>query len=162
MEALINGIRIILCNIYAPNKEDPDFFHVINKIMGIGEGQVILAGDFNQVMDGIIDKSNTRGQPPPRDREAIHMLVEDISLVDTRRMINPCTRDYTFYSHCHKTYSRIDFFLISKTLVDSVVDCEIGTIAISDHATVELHINLNLEKSKKGRWRLNTMLMQNK
>lgn len=25
LEALINGVRIILCNIYAPNKEEPDF-----------------------------------------------------------------------------------------------------------------------------------------
>lgn len=43
-----------------------------------------------------------------------------------------------------------------------MVDCEIGAIAISDHATVELHINLNTDQLKKGRWRLNTMLMQDK
>ena len=33
-QALINGSKLILCNIYAPNKGNP--------------GQIILAGDFNQ------------------------------------------------------------------------------------------------------------------
>lgn len=137
-------------------------FHGINKIIGDHEGQVILAGDFNQVMDGIIDKSKPRGRSSPRDREAIHLMTEDLSLVDIWRIVNPSSRDYTFYSNCHKTYSRIDFALISKSLVDAVVGCEIGTIAISDHATVELQIDLNTEKTKRGRWRLNTMLLQNK
>uniref|UniRef100_A0AAX7UCT3 exodeoxyribonuclease III n=1 Tax=Astatotilapia calliptera TaxID=8154 RepID=A0AAX7UCT3_ASTCA len=68
LEALINGVRTVLCNIYAPNKEEPVFFHKINKIIGDHVGQVILAGDFNQVMDGIIDKSNPRGTSTPRDR----------------------------------------------------------------------------------------------
>lgn len=85
LEALINGVRTILCNIYAPNKEEPDFFHGINKIIGDRERQVILAGDFNQVMDGIIDKSKPRGRSSPRDREAIHLLTEDLSLVDIWR-----------------------------------------------------------------------------
>lgn len=162
VEALINGIRTVLGNIYAPNKEEPDFFHGINKTIGDSEGQVILAGDFNQVMDGMIAKSKPRGRSSPKDREAIHLLVEDFSLVDIWRLVNPSAREYTFYSNCHKTYSRIDFFLISNILVDSVVGCEIGTIAISDHATVELQIDLNTDKTKRGRWRLNTMLLQNK
>lgn len=151
-----------MCNIYAPNKEEPDFFHGINKIIGDREGQLILAGDFNQVTDGIIDKSKPGGRSSPRDREAIHLLTEDHSLVDIWKLVNPSSREYTFYSNCHKTYSRIDFGLISKSLVDSVVGCEIGTIAISDHATVELQTDLNTDKTKRCHWRLNTMLLQNK
>lgn len=27
VQALINGTKMTLCNIYAPNKEDPNFFH---------------------------------------------------------------------------------------------------------------------------------------
>lgn len=64
--------------------------------------------------------------------------MEGLCLVDIWRLVNPSSRKYTFYSNCHKMYSRIDFALISKSLVDSVVDCEIGAIAISDHTTVEL------------------------
>lgn len=71
------------------------------------------------------------------------MLAEDLSLVDIWRLVNPHEREYTLYSHCHKSHSRIDFFLISNTLINSVVDCETGAIALSDHAIVELHCDLN-------------------
>ena len=136
------------------------FFHEVNTLIGDMEGQVILAGDFNQVMDGMIDKSRFKGEHTPRDRAAIHMLTEDLSLVDAWRLVNPREREYTFYSHCHKSHSRIDFFLISNTLIDSVVDCKIGAIALSDHATVELHIDLQTDRDRKGRWRLNTRILQ--
>lgn len=162
IEALVNGIRTILCNIYAPNNVEPDFFHNINQIVGNMEGQVIIAGDFNQVMDGVIDRSIPSGKSSPKDRAAIKMLVEDLNLVDIWRLVNPHEREYTFYSHCHKTHSRIDLFLTSNTVVDSVVSCEIGAITLSDHGTVELQVDLNTDKTKTGRWRLNTMLLKDK
>lgn len=40
-------------------------------MLGDMEGQVILAGDFNQVMDGVIDKNKPSGKSFPRDRAAI-------------------------------------------------------------------------------------------
>ena len=42
------------------------------------------------------------------------------------------------------------------------MDCNIGVIAITDHAPVELHIDLHSIKGKVGRWRLNTSLQQDK
>lgn len=81
VEAKINGVKVNLCNIYAPNKEDPNFFHKVNKMMGdITDGHNIIAGDFNQVQDGIIDKTSTINVP--KDRKAIHLLMEDLGLVD--------------------------------------------------------------------------------
>ena len=47
-------------------------------------------------------------------------------------------------------------------MVESVVDCGIGAIAISDHATVSLDVDLNTETAKRGRWRLNTTLLQDR
>ena len=34
VEAKINGVKVNICNIYAPNKEEPAFFHEVNKMMG--------------------------------------------------------------------------------------------------------------------------------
>lgn len=43
----------IFCNISGPNAEDPDLFHKLNDfISNIAVGYIILAGDFNQVVDG--------------------------------------------------------------------------------------------------------------
>ncbi|KAF7644636.1 hypothetical protein LDENG_00218650 [Lucifuga dentata] len=88
------------------------------------------------------------------------MLMEDIGLVDIWRLVNPCGKEYTFFSHHHKSYSRIDFFLLSKSVIEQVIDCIIGPIALSDHAPVEIQIDLNTETGKRGRWRMNTMLLK--
>ena len=55
-------------------------------------------------------------------------------------------------SHIHG----LIFFLISNTLIDSVVICEMGAELLSDQGTVELHVALNPDKVKRGWWRLNT------
>lgn len=150
VEAEINGVKVVLCNVYAPNKESPGFIHKVNKILGGLEGQIILGGDFNQVIDDHLDRTTSRPGATPRDRTAIHSLQEDLGLIDIWRFVNPQEREYSFYSHSHKTYSRIDFFLISHSLVDRVIDSNIGVIAITDHALVELHLDLN-GGSKVGR-----------
>lgn len=87
------------------------------------------------------------------------MLNRDVGLIDMLRLTNPNVKDFTFFSHCHKTYSRIDFFLISKSLADNVADCSIKTISLTDHAPVELFIKANLKTERRGRWRLNTGLL---
>ena len=76
-------------NIYAPNKEDPSFFHEVNSILGNAQGQVILAGDLNQVLDCVLDKSKLLGTrtSTPKDRAAIHPLIEDNGLIDVWRLV---------------------------------------------------------------------------
>lgn len=85
----------------------------------------------------------------------------DIGLTDIWHLVNPTEREYAFFSHCHKSHSRIDFFfLVSNSINEQVVDCKTGAIVLSDHAMVELDISLNTEAGRKGRLRLNTALLQ--
>lgn len=42
IEAKFNGVKVVLCNIYTPNKEEPEFFHDVNKILVNLEGCVRL------------------------------------------------------------------------------------------------------------------------
>ncbi len=88
---------MILCNVYAPNKAGPSFINKINKILADKERQIILARDFNQVMDGVLDKSKYQGPSIPRDRAALHMLTKDIGLTDIWCLVNPTEREYTFF-----------------------------------------------------------------
>lgn len=160
IEAVIDGRRLNLCNVYAPNEDSPEFFHKVNRLLGsFEEGGIILGGDHNQTLDPVLDKS--RYFPAPsKGREALKQLQEDVGVVDIWRLTNPDKREYTFYSHNHKSHSRIDYFLISNNLVDSVQDITIGAIALTDHATVELCISTCLENIRSNRWRLNTSLLQ--
>ncbi len=161
VKAVKKGLQVILCNIYAPNKAVLHFFHEVNKLLGEMDGQIILAGDFNQVIDPILDKSRLKGPLMTKDREAIHDYEDDLALVDIWRLTNPCEREYTFFSHCHKSHSKIDFFLIASPLINSVASCSIKTIAITAHAATELCLNTELDTCKRTRWRMNTSLLQN-
>lgn len=101
VEAKIDGKKVNLCNIYAPNIGDPIFFHGINNLIGgIPDGHTILAGDFNQVLDGTLDET-TFSNNVPKDRMAIKLLMKDLGLIDIWRLVNPRKREYTFYSHNH-------------------------------------------------------------
>lgn len=162
IEANLNNVKVVLCNVYAPNKEEPDFFHDVNRVLANLEGYVILGGDFNQTMDGILDRSQSNIRLSPKDRGAIHTLKDDNGLTDIWRLVNPREREYTFFSNCHKTFSRIDYFLISNSLTNSVADCIIGVIGLTDHAHVELKLELKVDCEKRGRWRLNTFLLEDK
>lgn len=121
MGAKINDIKVNLSNIYAPNVDDPGFFHKKNKLGSIVDEHTIIAGDFNQILDGALDKT-TYSNSIPKHRMAIKLLMEDLALLDIWRLVNPKEKEYTFYSHNHKSYSRIDYFLISKDLVERTSD----------------------------------------
>lgn len=70
---MIEGVKERLCNIYPPNMEDPHLFHKINSVLGEMEGQTILAGDFNEVMDPILDKSAFKGSLSSKGRDAVYV-----------------------------------------------------------------------------------------
>lgn len=126
--------------------------------MGNAQGQIILAGDFNQVLDGVLDKSRYSWFSMSKDRAAIRMLIEDNSLINVWQLVNLRKREYTFYSHCHRSYSRIDIILISQSLANAVTtNSIINTISLSDHL---YKYTVNGDKLRCGRWRMNTTLLQ--
>lgn len=133
--------KLILSNIYAPNEDDPSFFYKVKTVLlDFGEFPVVWGGDFNQVLDGCLDKSGNYNPRTPKTQEAIKSVGEDLGVRDIWRLLNPTTRDYTFFSNRHSIFTRIYYFLLSHPLISCVTNCSIGTIGITDHAPVELVI----------------------
>lgn len=64
-------------------------------------------------------------------------------LVDIWRSKFPRTRDFTFYSCRHASYSRIDYFFTGKADLHRIMDVEILPITISDHTPVALKWDIN-------------------
>ena len=116
-----------------------------------------MGGDFNQIQDDVLDRT-TYSKIIPKDRQAIHLLMKDLGLVDIWRLINPREKEYTFY--LHKSHSRLDYFLISKSMIESIMGCRNGIITLTDHATVELCLAAEMDSIEINRWRLNTSLYQ--
>lgn len=84
------------CNIYALNREEPECFHQINGVVVDMEGQK-KAGDINQVLDGMIDKSKL---------VVSLFLMQSYNSPELNRwgMVKPREREYTLCSHCHDTF----------------------------------------------------------
>ena len=81
VEAIVNGMKLNLCNIYARNVEDAHFFHKANKLLGgIVDGHTVMGGDFNQIQDNVLDRT-TYSKTVPKDRQGLPprcLLLNDI------------------------------------------------------------------------------------
>ena len=158
------GSGCSLINIYAPNIDCPDFFgNICCVAKQLGNAYVIIGGDFNQVRDPALDKSRgTNTRSIHKSQLAIDVLEDELGLVAIWRTLHPQEREYTFYSNPHSLYSRIDYFLISKQLVSTVIAASVGNIVLSDHAPVEVVLGSKAEsETPRGHWRLNTSLLKN-
>lgn len=69
-------------------------------------------------------------------------------------------RDYSYFSHCHKAYSRIDLFLVDKQLLFKCKSAKIHGIAWSDHAPVELVVEGMSNHKHTYMWKANPRLFQ--
>src|SRR4029434_2851971 len=64
-----------------------------------------------------------------------------------------------FFSNVHKTFTRIDYFLINNNLLPSVQSVTYNPIVISDHAPIPLTIGFDGPNSTRPPWRFNTRLL---
>lgn len=100
-----------------------------------GNFNIVLGGDLNLVFDPVLNRSSLVRCHMSKASLKLKNMCKVFGLVDIWRLLNPDGRDYTFYSAPHQMYSRIDYFLISKSFV-SFSTCSVGSIVISDHAWV--------------------------
>lgn len=78
------------------------------------------------------------------------------------RIFHPTKRQFTFYSARHKSYSRLDYILISHASYSKIQSVDIKTCPLSDHSVVSAKISLVSAPTKVSCWRFNTTLQQNK
>ena len=79
-------------------------------------------------------------------------------MIDVWRELHPSVKTFTFFSHPHTFYSRIDYFFMFKSERHRIIDCDIGVRDVSDHAGGYLRLHLDI-LSKSTLWRLNTSLL---
>lgn len=119
-------------------------------------------GDSNTSLDQILDKSNPRKavlKHTPKQSGEIARLLHSYDLIDIWRDAHPTTRDYTFYSHIHKTYSRIDHLFTLSPLLSFVSSAKILPMAWSDHSSIQVTLTNLWSKPQPSSWRLNESLL---
>jgi len=131
-------------NLYGPNTDDPSFFFqtFFSSVSNLSNCPVIIAGDFNTVLDTAIDRFNSSSNKRIwQSTETIKQFMSDFGLGDSWRLQHPNAKEYTFFSPVHHSYSRIDFFLTSNSIIPNISESKIHQIVISDHAPVTFKWN---------------------
>lgn len=118
----------------------------------------ILLIDLNCILNAKLDRSPVIAKPPSKMSTEMSYLMKEMGLVDVWRHAHPKERDFTFLSQVHGSYSRIDYFCISKADLYKVRECIIEPVTISEHNPVIMKINLGLDKQFRY-WRLNVWML---
>lgn len=157
----INGTKVTLLNLYAPNEDSTIFFKDIASLLAdTMDGVVLIGGDFNCVLRQNMDRLPAEVGSVSRKSSTLHAMMRELGLVDIWRCLHPKEKDFTFMSQVHASYSRLDMLLTSGPDLYWVTECNIAPITISDHAPVTLKINVGPTKAFKY-WRLNVSLLSN-
>lgn len=158
----IDSTPVTIASVYGPNTDDPVFFqNLFSSISTLSDCPIIIAGDFNTVLDPTMDRSDlSKNKRIWQSTKTIKQFMNDFGLVDSWRLQHPDSKDYSFFSPVHHSYSRIDYFLTSNSIMSNITNSTIHPIVISDHAPVTFKwIKSNLQKPS-SRWRFNTSLLQ--
>ena len=160
----LNGQKLSLCNIYAPNDQvnQLQFMQELNNCI-IDKSELtslIVGGDWNCTLS---KKDKIGGVPwkPSSYRNLIVTTMEMFDLVDIQRMRHPKLRKFTYESKSLKLKSRIDFFLIAKNLSGDVKNSEIYHAIAPDHNAIYISISWpNKPPRGPGLWKFNNTLLK--
>lgn len=165
------GKVIMIINLYAPSGDSRARASLFNQLDNLLEeikpDNIILGGDFNCVIDPILDLQKEAKSPNnlnEQDQMALRALINRHNLTDIWRKHHPESLQCTYGLGKGPKTSRLDKFYISSSIEHLVTLSEIITNSLSDHNPV--HIKLLSPdglQSYKSSWRLNAkVLLQDK
>lgn len=153
---------ITLVNIYAPNVDDEQFINsLLLKIPDMDSHQLIIGGDFNLVLDSDLDRSSRRPVTETKMAKSVKKFMNTYKIIDPWRTLHPNTRQYSYYSPVHQTYTRIDYFLIDSKLLQQTKHCNYETLMLSDHSPLTLHLTFGYNQTSKI-WRFDNSILSSK
>lgn len=122
----------------------------------------MIGGDLNLALDPSLDASRGASHLSFTKLRRVKKLLSDLQVVDTWRTLHVQDRDYTFFSAKHKSYTRIDYILVSQTGITSLVSADIGSFTLSEHAPTNCVLDLGEGDHREWQWRINETLLKDK
>jgi hypothetical protein len=134
----------------------------LTELSDAGVASFVLGGDWNTTIDGRpmglnIDTFQMSGLPNPKNSELLNKICANFFLIDPYRALYPDKRDYTYspFGTVRLNRSRIDFFIVSSSIINSISRCEIAqslACKLFDHKQVLLVLNTkNTSSTQKCR-----------
>ena len=160
---IYNQGKISICNVYAPNdsQQQQKFLQNLNShlMLHTDMSNLVVGGDWNVTLHSI-DKRGGAPWRPTLYRDQLVLMMEDTGLIDAYRKLNPTEKCFSYESKSLEVCSRIDFFLVSKPIVNWVTKICTKVSNAPDHKAVICDLkNLN-EKRGPGLWKFNNALLE--
>lgn len=119
---------------------------------------MIIGGDFNLVANPTLDRSSSTTASKAFPRSLTQGLV-DHQLIDSWRTHNMGLKEYTFYSHPHRSYARLDYIYTTPIILANSSDATIHPCVWSDHHVTSFTTNFIGLAPTPHTWRLNEALL---
>jgi len=160
VSGLLFQTPVLLVNMYAPNWDDTDFANkLLSSLPNLDTHRLILAGDLNCTIGPLLDKSSPKSASPSAMSRVFSDFMRQNGCVDPWRFQNPTSKQFSFFSHVHHSFSRIDYFFIDSPFIPAVESVEYLAIVISNHAPLILDLSFTLNVGEQSFWRLNSLLL---
>ena len=86
--------------------------------------------------------------------------MQNYNLVDIWRELHPDERIFTWHKYNENEMSRLDFFLVSSSLLPFIQKAKIVPSFCSDHSGITLEIDFTKFKRGRGFWKFNCSLLK--
>ena len=157
----LQGQEILIMNVYYPPSHPLDFItKVFVDLAEMRADTVIVGGDFNCMLNPLIDRFPHSAKAPSPQAKALTAICNDLGFDDVWRSLHPANKEYTFFSAPHGCQTRIYYFFRPRAQLQLFLTCLIGNIVISVHASVVMDIKLPVPSYQSRQWRLNTVILK--
>ena len=151
--------------VYGPNTDDPLFYDcLLDQLVKMGNNDILLSGDWNILLNPEIDGTNYKHVNNPINRQKVLKIMSDLNLFDIWRDSNICKRMYTWkrkLASGNIQMGRLDFILVSETLLGNCRKESIVPGFRSDHSAVDVTLVFNEVKRGRTFWKFNSTLLKN-
>ena len=120
---------------------------------------IVLGGDFNLVLNLEKDKKGGLAKTDTKAVNVINDHATKFDLVDSWRVSNLDILRYTWRRRRPEIYCRLDFFLMSRSLMCNVTHTDILVGFKTDHSMVTIQVALHTNPRGPGFWKLNTSFL---
>ena len=160
----IENNSFMLVNVYGPNVDDAVFYdNLFTDLEENIHNPTIMGGDLNICLTEM-DKQGGRtfNLSHRNSRETLLQRINTYNLADIWRIRNPEKRQFTWRQRAIAVACRLDYFLISDSLVNVVDSIDISHGFRTDHSFIQIKIGNENIKRGPGFFKLNTSLLTDK
>ena len=163
VEGTFDDKTVSLTNIYAPNKDEPEFFReILTQVYESSSEFKVIGGDLNVLLNPKLDRRGGSKVVKSKSAHVINEFLEENSWADIWRVMHDNLFQFTWKKRQPVTLSRLDYFLAPGDVLNATTKCIISSCPFSDHSCVNLEVTFDHEIKGRGFWKFNTALLHDK